>query len=153
MVSQFYCILEIKKANQFKGSSSSTVALKNEMELLRSDIINQVNKLNIKYLELVENKKKEYSKVISDLSERKPASISKGGKAIPYNSINDDLLTFKFQKKIDRERERLKKNEENAIARLDLTNEKDLEQMRKIQDETEFAIYELKQRMYKLSIQ
>jgi hypothetical protein len=141
-------ITEIKKANQLKSGSSNRVSMKNEMELLRSDIIDQVNKINIKYIELVENKKKEYSKVISDLSERKPASISTGGKAIPYNQINDSLLTFKFQKRIDREKERLRKNAQDKIASLDLTRESDVEKMKNIQDDTEFAIYELKQRMY-----
>lgn len=145
-------IAEVKKANKYKStinSISRNTALKNEMEIFREELISQINSLNLKYLDLVEDRKKEFNRVVKGLIERKPSSITTAGKVLPYTQENSNLLHFKFQKKIDREKERLKAQEQRLIANLDLTKEENIEKMKDIQDQTEIAIYELKQRYYK----
>ena len=146
-------INEIKKQNDRKRdgvvvSSRDNVSIKNEMERLRADIIDQVNKMNLKYISLVNREKEDYSKVINDLAKREPASISTNGKAIPYNTVNNNLLLFKHQKQYKRLKEKLKREEDKQIAKLDLTNPTEVEKLKDIQDSTELALYELNQKLY-----
>jgi hypothetical protein len=86
--------------------------------------------------------------VIKAVSERKPASIAKGKKVLPFNSVNAEVLMFKHQKLYNREKEKLELKQKLEISNLDLTNSNGIAEMKRIQDETEVALFELKKQLY-----
>ncbi len=125
------------------------VSAKNDMEKMRAEIIDEVNRINLKYLDIIESNKKKYTSVISAVSAREPASvISAGKKVVPFNNVNEEVLLFKHQKLYQREKEKLKMEEKIAINALDLTNSSGIEKMKQIQDNTEVALFELKKRLF-----
>jgi len=139
-------LLEIRKTKAPIIVSSNDS--RNQIEKLRAEIIDEVNRMNIKYLDIIEQNKHKYTAVIKAVSERKPASISEGKKVLPFNSVNEEVLVFKHQKLYNREKEKLKEKETLEISNLDLTNSNGIDKMKKIQDETEVALFELKQKLY-----
>lgn len=142
-------IEELRKNKRDIAAINNVSSIKSEMELMRQQMIQEINSMNLKYLSLIENKEKNYKEIIKDVADRSPASISpKNGKAIPYNKVNSSIVLFKHQKLYERLKSKLKSEEQELIKTLDLTDSTDLARLQQKQDETEVTLHALKQKLY-----
>ncbi len=143
-------LLEIKKNKpQIVKSGSSTVQIKNELEIMRKELLSEVNRLNISYLEMIDKDKKKTVSVIKDIIKRNPTSIAKGnGRTLVFNQANKSTLWYKHNQAYDRLKEKLKEQKQNILISLNLKNSNDLEKLKLLEDKNKLALYELKQNQY-----
>ena len=143
-------LLEIKKNRpQIVTRDSNTVQIKNELETMRKELLSEVNKVNIKYLEMIDRDKKKTTNVIKDIIKRRPASIATGeGRTLVYSQANRSTLWFKHKQAYKRLEEKLKAEKENMLVSLNLRNPSDLQKLRSLEDKNKVSLYELKQHQY-----
>lgn len=119
----------------------------NQMERFRDELMAEVNRVNIKYIEMIENNESLKKKEISALADREPASVKiQKGKPIIFNKANSKLLRFVQNKEYKRARQNYRYKREELSKHLDLTNNVDIEKLRDYDDLTEINLYEMKQR-------
>jgi hypothetical protein len=121
-------------------------SVENKLEQLRSDMLAEINRINIKYIEMIERNEMVQQNVLNDLKKRAPASVHyPGGETFIYNKANKRILRFKHKKEYTRLEESLKKKKNKLLTTLDLSRESDQEKLKDFNDQMEFALYELKQ--------
>lgn len=137
---------EIRSMAQTNAQIRVDNKLTNQLEKFRGDMISEVNRMNIKYIEMLENNESIKTKLVSDLADREPASVKiQKGKAIVFNQKNEKLLRFVHKKEYKRAKENFITMKNKFVASLDLSVPADQERLRDFNDEMELALYELKQ--------
>ena len=139
-------LAEIKSLKQNNVEVKIDRKLNNHLEKFRSELIDEVNRMNLKYVQIMEANEIVQDKILKDLSERGPASVKlKAGKAIVYNKANERVLRFMHKKEYKRLKESYDQKRNLLIPTLDLTTEKGRLQLQKFDDDVDVALYELKQ--------
>lgn len=139
-------LAEIKTLKQNNVEVKIDQKLNNHLEKFRSELIDEVNRMNLKYVQIMEANEIVQDKILKDLSERGPASVKlKSGKAIVYNKANERVLRFMHKKEYKRLKESYDKKRIELIPTLDLTTESGKMQLQNFDDDVEVSLYELKQ--------
>lgn len=139
---------EIHRLSLAKERSIGPKELQNQLEKFREDLIVEVNRMNLKYVEMIEKNKKKQSVIIPtfDESERSLASIPDGAKTLKYNDVNRKLIRFKHNREFERKKEELAKEKQALLEKLDLSKYKDQKKWEAFNDKVDYALYELKQK-------
>ena len=139
-------IRSMKSAPAVVVKDSYNKELDHHLKKFRSNLIDEVNKMNLQYAEMIEKNTNERNKLVTDIVDRKPASIKmKEGEAIAYNETNRKILSFKHRKEYKRAKASYNKKRDEFIKSLDLKNPHDIEKLKDFEDDMELALYELKQ--------
>jgi ribosomal protein L24E len=143
---------EIKKLNSaamFNNSDGDRKNLDSQFEKLRSNLIDEINRINIKYVEMIENNSTKKDRFIASLSKARPISEKiKNGEAIVYNEANGKILRFKHRKEYKRAKQMYSSKREEFLKKLDLSKAEDKEKLMDFDDEVDLALYEIKQNQY-----
>ncbi len=121
--------------------------MSNQLERFRDEMIAEVSRMNIKYIEMLENNETMKTKTIRDLADREPASVKiQKGKPIIYNKANLNVLKFVHRKEYKRAKHDYKIKRNQFMSGLDLTKVSDQEKLKDFEDEMDITLYELRQK-------
>lgn len=120
--------------------------ISSELVRFRDEMMAEVNRVNIKYLEIIENSESLKDSALAGLVAREPASEKiKKGKPIVFNESNARLLRYVHQKEYKRAKGNFEFKKNELIKRLDLSKRSDQEKLREFTDQMDLALFELKQ--------
>lgn len=122
--------------------------LNNHLEHFRNDLIQEVNRINIKYVDMLERNK---NSSFSAFNQRVPASVqNKQGKTMIYNQQNANVLRFRQNKEYKRLKEKFQQEKEKLVKALDLNNPGDQKRLKDFEDKVDITLYEMKQHHWML---
>lgn len=140
----------LQEVRKFKATNAKIRVdnqMTNQLERFRDEMIAEVNRMNIKYIEMLENNETMKTKTIRDLADREPASVKiQKGKPIIYNKANLNVLKFVHRKEYKRAKEEYKRKKHHFISSLDLSKISDQEKLKDFEDEMDITLYELRQK-------
>lgn len=138
---------EVKNYNSTNAKIRVDNQMTNQLERFRDEMIAEVNRMNIKYIEMLENSESMKTKTIRDLADREPASVKiQKGKPIIYSKANLNVLKFVHRKEYKRAKHDYKIKRQNFMSKLDLTKISDQEKLKDFEDEMDISLYELRQK-------
>lgn len=120
-------------------------AAKREMVKLREQIIDEVNRLNNKYHDVIVAKDSKNLKAMQELVERGPASIGeKKGQVLTYNVANADVFAYKLRLEYKRAERNLEEEKKIFMASLNLNSADDQKKLEQFNDDVKVKLYELR---------
>src|SRR5690606_33135727 len=123
---------------------------KSQFHKLKSELLEEINKVNNDYLDLIQKEKTTTKLLVKDYIERGPASLSsdEGGKVLPYSIKNKNMLWAQYHQQRKRLEEKLEKDRIEFLKTVDMTNPQGERAFKSFQDASELKLTELEQEHY-----
>jgi hypothetical protein len=138
---------ELANANAnvgYEGFDRDRVDSAREMAKLREQIIEEVNRLNNQYQDLIIAKDQKNIRAMQDLIVRGPASLGKKeGKVLTYSSKNADVFSYKLRLEYKRVKKELEEEKRKFMSKLNLNRESDRKRLEQFNDDIKVKLYEL----------
>lgn len=133
-----------------KNSLPPDVISKGEFKRLKSELMEEVSRINNKYIELVQKEKEKSEIIIKDFVINGPAKVSdgSGSKVLPYSIKNKEMLWAQYHQKRKRLEEQIEADRLEALKALNMNSVAGQDAFKEFQDKSELLLKELEAEHY-----